>query len=204
MIFFLIICLFIPLQAQEIEGAFGIDVGYMITMGDWVRHPIFKGVDQFKGSITYGAELEFKMADLHLGLFFNYVKLNMDDYENYVADHGDFVTAKASMMNFGGVFKYYALKHEKHFFNVDLGMGYIRFNGEESYEYGTYDLDFIKNTANYTIIIGLGYKYLLEKNIAFTINAREIINPGGVNYKGLGKDYDVLILPVCFGLRYLF
>ena len=206
-LFFSTIGLLIPLCAQEIEGAFGIDVGYLVTMGDWNKHPIpeiARETKFFNGNINYGAELEFKFVDLHLGIFINYAKLNTDKYEDYVQNHGDYVSANASMVNLGGVFKYYALKHSKHFVNVDLGMGYINFSGKETSDYGSVEFDFAKNTPNITIIIGLGYKYLLEKNVAFTITAREIINPGGINYKASGKEYDILILPVCLGIRYLF
>jgi hypothetical protein len=200
----IVILLYINVAGQEIDGAFGIDVGYLITMGDWNSHPIFKEINLFNNNICYGAELEFKIWNAPIAVFFNYAKLSTSEYEDYVQDQGEYVSASASMMNLGGMFKYYALKTKNHFINVDLGMGYIGFSGEETNDYGNVKYDFIDNTSNFTIIIGLGYKFKLEENIAFSLSAREIINPGGVKYKGSGKGYDILVLPICFGIRYLF
>jgi hypothetical protein len=197
------LCMTTSAHAQEIDGAFGIDLGYLVTMGDWNSLRINEEIKMFNSNFSYGAELEFRVWDLPMGIFFNYAKLSTSEYQDYVEEQGEYISASASMMNFGLLLKYYAVKSPKHFFNVDLGLGYIGFSGSENSELYSYDYDFISKDANFTIVIGLGYKFKLEENIALSLTAREIINPGGIKYAD-GKGYDVLVLPVCLGLRYLF
>ena len=99
----LLMCMNTP--AQEIEGAFGIDLGYLITMGDWNSHPIFDEVNLFNSNVCYGAELEFKVGNIPIGIFINYTKLSTSEYEDYIEDQGEYVSANASMMNLGAMFK---------------------------------------------------------------------------------------------------
>ena len=117
---------------------------------------------------------------------------------------GSFVTASASMINVAAVFKYYALKRPLHYLNIDLGMGFISFNGHENYNQHSYDYTQINDQASFTIVIGLGYKIKIAEDFALTLTLREIINPGGIDYQTSGENYDVLVMPVCVGLRYLF
>jgi hypothetical protein len=198
-----LIVLSICTSGQEIGGAFGIDLGSLVTMGDWNSLRLNDEIKMFNSNVCYGGELEFKVWDLPIGIFFNYAKLSTSEYEDYVQEQGEYISASASMMNFGLLLKYYAIKSPKHFFNVDLGLGYIGFSGSENSELFSYDYDFISKDANFTIVIGLGYKFKLEENIALSLSAREIINPGGIKYAD-GKGYDVLVLPVSLGIRYLF
>ena len=197
----LYLCVITP--GQEIGGAFGIDVGYLVTMGDWNSLRFKKDINMFNNNICYGADLEFKIWSLPLGIFINYAKLSTQEYEDYVEERGERISASASMMNLGFLLKYYALKQPKQFLNIDLGLGYISFSGHENSELYNYDYDFINKDANLTIIIGLGYKYLVEENVALSLTVRECINPGGINYAD-GTGYDVLFLPVSLGIRYLF
>jgi hypothetical protein len=200
---FIVIRMCIGLSGQEIGGAFGIDVGYLVTMGDWNSLRFNKDIKMFNNNLCYGAELEFKVWSLPLGIFINYAKFSTQEYEDYVEERGERISASASMMNLGFLLKYYALKQPNHFLNIDLGMGYISFSGHENSELYNYDYDFVNNDAKVTIIIGLGYKYLVEENIALSLTIRELINPGGITYAD-GTGYDMLFLPVCLGIRYLF
>jgi hypothetical protein len=197
----LLMCASTP--GQEPDGAFGIDLGYLVTIGDWNSLRLNKNVKLFNSNVSYGAELEFKLWNVPTAIFINYAKLSTSEYEDYIKNQGEYVTASASMMNLGFLLKYYALKHPKQLLNVDLGIGYISFNGRETSELFSYDYEFINDKANFTIIIGLGYKYKVEQNIAVSLSARMVINPGGIQYAD-GKGYDVVVLPICLGLRYLF
>jgi hypothetical protein len=196
-LFFLFIGLNIG-NSQDILGAFGLDFGYLIPVGKWKDHLYLPGVDQFGGGMLYGAELEFNLLEVNWGFFFNYSKLDMSDWE----EAGD-LTASASMYIYGALFKYYFTSQSPHYLNMDMGIAFTDFKGEESYAGHNYEYNFIKTKSKIDFIIGLAYKYRMNKNLALQLGGRMIIIPSGIEYTG-GKNYTIMVLPVSMGLRLLF
>jgi hypothetical protein len=185
-------------NSQDILGAFGIDFGYLIPVGKWKDHLYAPGVDQFGGGILYGAELEFNLLEVNWSVFMNYSKLDMSDWE----EAGN-LTASASMYIYGALFKYYFAFHSPHYINLDMGLAFTDFKGQESYAGYNYEYNFIKTKSKIDFIIGLSYKYRMNKNLAFQLGGRMVFIPSGIEYAD-GKDHDILVLPLSLGIRYLF
>jgi hypothetical protein len=189
-------------NSQDILGAFGLDLGYLSPVGKWKEHLYAPGVDQFGGGMLYGAEFEFNLLDVNWGVFINYTKLDMSDWENYPGNVSP-VSASASMYIYGAVFKYYAVNQSPHYINLDIGLAFTDFKGHESYSGYSYEYDFIKTRSKINLLIGLAYKYKMNKNLAFQLGGRMVFIPSGIEYAD-GKDHDILVLPLSLGIRYLF
>jgi hypothetical protein len=189
---------------QELKGSFGFDVGYLFPAGDWKEHIYVENLNQFNGGILFGAELEFTFMEINFGIFYNYSRLDVSDWEEYVTENGEHLDAEASISYFGGLFKYYFQNTPPHFLNLDLGFGYpIFFSGHESYSSYSYDYDFINTKGNIALIAGLAYKYKMDERIALTIGTRIVFIPQGIRYR-TGENHDILLIPSYLGLRYLF
>ena len=203
LVFFLGLGLFTT-HGQELKGSFGIDLGYLFPVGEWNEHIYVRNINQFNGSLLYGAELELSFLEMNFGIFYNYCKLDVSDWEEHVAQDGVDLAAEASISYLAGLFKYYFETKSPYLFNLDLGLGYpIFFTGHESYSGYNYDYDFINTKGNIALIIGLAFKYKMDKKIAFTIGGRIIFIQNGIKYS-TGESHNILIIPSYLGLRYLF
>jgi hypothetical protein len=186
---------------EEIYTSIGLDVGYFIPLGEWADHPFAEGVKQFKGSFKIGAELEFRLFSLPMGLFYHYSKLDVSEWEDFANSQGSPIAASAYSSDFGIVFKIYVLKQKPSFLNLEIGGGYSSIQGRETFTEFSYDYTFLKPNA--CMIIGLNYRYMVAEKVLLTMGTRFFYLPEGVEYANR-KTLDVTSLPVSLGVRFLF
>ncbi len=194
---------FVFSQDREVEpySSIGLDVGYFLPLGEWSNHPYAEGVQQFNGSFMIGAELEFKLFSLPMGIFYHYAKLDVSEWEDFANSQGSPIAASANSSDFGLVFKIYVLKQKPSFLNLEIGGGYSSLQGRESFTEFSYNYTFLK--PGVCMIVGLNYRYMVAEKVLLTVGTRLFYRPEGVEYANR-KTFDVTVLPVSLGVRFLF
>jgi hypothetical protein len=146
-------------------------------------------------------EFESKVFGINFGVFGSYSRLNTNDWVDFAQSNGDQIAASSSLYNLGLLFKFYYVKRHPNFLDLNIGVAYFNFSGQESFAGHNYDYDFIGNSAG--LLGGLGYKRVLSDKFALALGLRGSFVPEGVKYAD-GEKHDFFGLSLILGIRRIF
>ena len=189
-------------DVSENFSSFGLDVGYYFPFGEWNQHIYAQGVDQFGGgyyiSGSFGYRFQPRLGALAYAF---YAPMDVSDWEKFVQDQGDAITASAYATGILLGMQVYLLEKKPNLLTIDLNWGWVYLSGKESYESFSYNYDFLKSSV--AVALGIGYNFLFTENVALALNVKGFYIFQGIRYSE-GDSYDVIMLPVTAGIIYLF
>jgi len=183
-------------------SAFGLDVGYYLTPGEWNQHLYAPGVNQFAGSYYISGAFCYRFQP-RLGAlaYIFYAPMDVSEWEKFVQDQGDALNASAYATGILLGMQVYLLEKKPNLLSLDLNWGWIHLSGKETYESFSYNYDFLKSSI--AVALGIGYNFLFTESVAFSLNVKGFYIFQGIRYSE-GESHDVIMLPVTAGIRYLF
>jgi hypothetical protein len=200
------IALFQKLTISQDKGenfsTIGLDAGYFLPYGEWNQHRYAQGIDQFGGGYYISGVFSYRFQPRLGALAYAfYSPIDVSDWEKYAQKQGDTITASAYATGMLLGMQIYLLEQKPNLLSLDLNWGWIYLSGKETFEEFSYHYDFLQSSL--AVSLGIVYSVLLSENFAFALTARGFYVFKGINYSD-GESFDVIMLPVTAGIRYVF
>ena len=185
------------------RNSIGVRIGYSLSAGDWNKSRVAPDVSLFKGSFTFGGDLEFRLSErLTLAIDGGYGPLNGSDWETYTAGTGDTVSVSASIGYAGILLRPYLKISGPDLIRLQVGPVMLFASGHETVNGRTYNDDFFRS-VKFGGEGGIEYDRMLGDNVAASLNVAAIVIPSGVEYAD-GESRTVIALPVTLGVRFYY
>jgi len=181
----------------------GIYGGYALSTGDWKDHHYAEDVRQFNTDFSMTFDISLRLSE-GWGLDFQtiYLRLNTNDWEDYVQSLGDRFSAQAGCLITPLVMRYAAWSDVRNQVSLLAGMGLAFGSGKESYNGISYDYDFLRG-VDFAAIFGSEYNLMLKPPTALAVRGSLILIPSGVHYAN-ERGRTIVAFPISVGLRFFF
>lgn len=188
---------------ERIGNSFGVRAGYSFSFGDWARARVAPDVRLFKGSIVFGADLEFGVSRrLAIAVEGGYAPLDPGEWESLARTRGSNLNISASFVHVAILLRPYLKISQPDLIRIELGPVAVFPSGRETVGGKTYEYAFFES-ARIGGEGGIAYERLVGESVAVSLRAALIVIPSGVTYAD-GFSYTMIALPVTVGVRFLF